>query len=185
MSSPRWSYSQSNADRWRTLLDQLMANGDSVSIPLDGNSKSLPSLKIRISEAAKWLSDQFKIQGKEEFRKYHLLKKQLRFDSLLDNGQEFLVVKLRRGIQFEVTSKQSPATDNQKSPSGLDDWAIERLFQTMKDENQPMEFRKKIAKTLIEELQASERTNVDRGIILTEAASCLLQGDPTQRQAKH
>ncbi len=58
--APRWTYSEGNASRWRHLFDDLLGGTTSVEVPLEGNGKSLCSLCIRISDALKWLADQFR-----------------------------------------------------------------------------------------------------------------------------
>ena len=55
--APRWTYSEANATRWRHLFDDLLGGTPSVEVPLEGNGKSLCSLRIRISDALKWLAD--------------------------------------------------------------------------------------------------------------------------------
>ena len=49
-------------------------------MPLESNGKSLCSLKVRISDALKWLADQFK-GGIAAMEPYALLKRQLRFST--------------------------------------------------------------------------------------------------------
>ena len=56
--TPRWTYTEANATRWRHLFDDLLGGTPSVEVPLEGNGKSLCSLRIRISDALKWLADQ-------------------------------------------------------------------------------------------------------------------------------
>jgi len=58
--TPRWTYTEANASRWRHLFDDLIGGTPALEIPLEGNGKSLCSLPIRISDALKWLADQFK-----------------------------------------------------------------------------------------------------------------------------
>ena len=49
-------------------------------MPLEGNGKSLCSLRIRISDALKWLADQFRA-GNADMEPYALLKRQLRYST--------------------------------------------------------------------------------------------------------
>ena len=57
--TPRWTYTEANASRWRPLFDDLLNDAPPIEIPLEGNAKSLCSLKIRICDALKWLADGF------------------------------------------------------------------------------------------------------------------------------
>ncbi len=58
--TPRWTYTEANATRWRHLFDDLLGGTTALEVPLEGNGKSLCSLRIRISDALKWLADQFR-----------------------------------------------------------------------------------------------------------------------------
>ena len=78
--APRWTYSEANASRWRPLFDDLLGDTPSVEVPLEGNGKSLCSLHIRISDALKWLADQFKA-GNAEMEPYARLKGRLRYST--------------------------------------------------------------------------------------------------------
>ena len=49
--APRWTYSEANAAKWRHLFDELIDGTVALEVPLEGNSKSLCSLRIRISDA--------------------------------------------------------------------------------------------------------------------------------------
>ena len=59
MSAPRWTYTEANAAKWRHLFDELIDGSMALEVPLEGNGKSLCSLRIRISDALKWLADRF------------------------------------------------------------------------------------------------------------------------------
>ena len=61
--TPRWTYTEANASRWRHLFDDLIGGTTALEVPLEGNGKSLCSLRIRISDALKWLADQFTRQA--------------------------------------------------------------------------------------------------------------------------
>ena len=77
--TPRWTYTEANASRWRHLFDDLLDGGTpALEVPLEGNGKSLCSLRIRISDALKWLADQFKA-GDASMEPYALLKRRIRF----------------------------------------------------------------------------------------------------------
>ena len=76
--TPRWTYTEANATRWRHLFDDLLGGTPSVEVPLEGNGKSLCSLRIRISDALKWLADQFRA-GNPSMEPYARLKGRLRF----------------------------------------------------------------------------------------------------------
>ena len=78
--APRWTYSEANATRWRHLFDDLIGGTPSVEVPLEGNGKSLCSLRIRISDALKWLADQFPA-GNADMEPYAGLKRQLRYST--------------------------------------------------------------------------------------------------------
>ena len=77
--APRWTYSEANASRWRHLFDDLLDGcTPALEVPLEGNGKSLCSLRIRISDALKWLADQFRA-GNPSMEPYARLKGRLRF----------------------------------------------------------------------------------------------------------
>ena len=77
--APRWTYSEANASRWRHVFDDLLDGGTpALEVPLEGNGKSLCSLRIRISDALKWLADQFRA-GNPSMEPYARLKGRLRF----------------------------------------------------------------------------------------------------------
>ena len=71
--APRWTYSEANASRWRPLFDDLLGDTPSVEVPREGNAKSLCSLKVRISDALKWLGDRLE--------PYAQLKRALRYET--------------------------------------------------------------------------------------------------------
>jgi len=78
--APRWTYSEANASRWRHLFDDLLGGTPALEVPLDGNGKSLCSLHIRISDALKWLADQFKA-GDAAMEPYAHLKRRIRYST--------------------------------------------------------------------------------------------------------
>ena len=53
MPAPRWTYTEANAAKWRHLFDELIDGSMALEVPLEGNGKSLCSLRIRISDALK------------------------------------------------------------------------------------------------------------------------------------
>jgi len=78
--APRWTYSEANASRWRHVFDDLISGTPALEVPLEGNGKSLCSLRIRISDALKWLADQFRA-GDADMEPYARLKRQLRYST--------------------------------------------------------------------------------------------------------
>ena len=50
----------SSFGEWRHLFDELLDGSMALEVPLEGNGKSLCSLRIRISDALKWLADRFR-----------------------------------------------------------------------------------------------------------------------------
>ena len=78
--TPRWTYTEANASRWRHVFDDLIGGTTALEVPLEGNGKSLCSLRIRISDALKWLADQFRA-GNADMEPYALLKRQLRYST--------------------------------------------------------------------------------------------------------
>ncbi|PCH52573.1 MAG: hypothetical protein COC21_07020 [Verrucomicrobiales bacterium] len=62
------------------MFDDLLGDTPSVEVPLEGNGKSLCSLHIRISDALKWLADQFKA-GDAAMEPYALLKRRIRYST--------------------------------------------------------------------------------------------------------
>ena len=79
--APRWTYSEANATTCRRhIFDDLLGGKPSVEVPLEGNGKSLCSLKVRISDALKWLADQFRA-GNPSMEPYARLKGQLRYST--------------------------------------------------------------------------------------------------------
>ena len=71
--APRWTYSEANAKKWQPLFDELLKGETCIEVPLEGNAKSLCSLKIRISDALKWLGDRSE--------PYAQLKRALRYET--------------------------------------------------------------------------------------------------------
>ena len=69
----RWTYSEANASCWRHLFDDLLDGCMALEVPLEGNGKSLCSLRIRISDALKWLGDRSE--------PYAQLKRALRYET--------------------------------------------------------------------------------------------------------
>ena len=80
MTSPRWTYTEANASRWRHVFDDLLGGTPALEVPLEGNGKSLCSLKVRISDALKWLADQFRA-GNPSMEPYARLKGRLRYST--------------------------------------------------------------------------------------------------------
>ena len=78
--TPRWTYTEANASRWRHVFDDLIGGTSALEVPLEGNGKSLCSLRIRISDALKWLADQFRA-GNADMEPYALLKRRIRYST--------------------------------------------------------------------------------------------------------
>ena len=51
----RWTYTEANAAKWRHLFDELIDGSMALEVPSGATAKSLCSLRIRISDALKWL----------------------------------------------------------------------------------------------------------------------------------
>ena len=77
--TPRWTYTEANASRWRPLFDDLLNDAPPIEVPLEGNAKSLCSLKIRICDALKWLADGFHKHHNPSMKPYARLKPQMRY----------------------------------------------------------------------------------------------------------
>ena len=77
--TPRWTYTEANASHWRPLFDDLLNDPLPIEIPLEGNAKSLCSLKIRICDALKWLADGFHKRHNPSMKPYARLKPQMRY----------------------------------------------------------------------------------------------------------
>ena len=76
--APRWTYAEANAAKWRHLFDELIHGSMALEVPLEGNGKSLCSLRIRISNALKWLADRFRAVD-SAMEPYARLKGRLRY----------------------------------------------------------------------------------------------------------
>ena len=90
--TPRWTYTEANASRWRPLFDDLLNDAPPIEIPLEGNAKSLCSLKVRICDALKWLADGFHKHHNPSMKPYARLKPQMRYEAHGDS----LIVQLRK-----------------------------------------------------------------------------------------
>ena len=79
--APRWTYSEANAAKWRHLFDELIDGSMALEVPLEGNGKSLCFLRIRISDALKWLAGRFWAggAGNSTMEPYARLKGRLRY----------------------------------------------------------------------------------------------------------
>ena len=76
MSAPRWTYTEANASRWRHVFDDLIGGTTALEVPLEGNSKSLCSLRIRLTPS-NGLPTSYKKRGRTEMEPYARLKHQL------------------------------------------------------------------------------------------------------------
>jgi hypothetical protein len=144
MTSPRWTYSEANASRWRTTFDSLISGEQrELTIPLAGNARSLCSLKIRVGDALKWLADQFTSHGNPAFKPYAELKPLLRFV-----GSECrLVVQVKPPRLISHQSTHEP-----ERPINLDAATIRRMIALSNDPNQTEDVRKRFAATVEREL---------------------------------
>ena len=102
--TPRWTYTEANATRWRHVFDDLIDGTTALEVPLEGNGKSLCSLRIRISDALKWLADQFRA-GNPSMEPYARLKGRLRF-SATDSA---LRIHLKRPHAYRPIPHLDPA----------------------------------------------------------------------------
>ena len=66
------------AQNERSHLDDLIGGTTALEVPLEGNGKSLCSLRIRIFDALKWLADQFRA-GNADMEPYARLKRRIRY----------------------------------------------------------------------------------------------------------
>ena len=78
--TPRWTYTEANASRWRHVFDDLIDGTTALEVPLEGNGKSLCSLRIRISDALKRLADQFRARD-ADMEPYARLKRHLSYST--------------------------------------------------------------------------------------------------------
>ena len=74
------------------LFDDLLDGAPSLEVPLEGNGKSLCSLKVRICDALKWLADGFHKHHNPSMKPYARLKPQMRYEAQGDS----LIVHLRK-----------------------------------------------------------------------------------------
>jgi hypothetical protein len=58
------------AEVWKGNFDELLSKDVPLTVPLEGNGKSLASLAVRVSDAAKWLADQWRQGQFEAFKPY-------------------------------------------------------------------------------------------------------------------
>ena len=98
MPAPRWTYTEANAAKWRHLFDELIDGSMALEVPLEGNGKSLCSLRIRISDALKWLADRFR-SGDHTMEPYARLKGRLRFKA----ADSALHLQVRQPHAFRAT----------------------------------------------------------------------------------
>ena len=104
MSAPRWTYTEANASRWRHLFDDLLDGGTpALEVPLEGNGKSLCSLRIRISDALKWLADQFRA-GNPSMEPYARLKGHLCY-----KAADSALLQVRQSHAFRAIPHLDPA----------------------------------------------------------------------------
>ena len=180
--TPRWSYGESNASKWRPIFDELMRDEQSIEIPLDGNGKSLVSLKVRICDALKYLADGFDLRRDETLKPYADLKRRIRFVA----GENHLKLNLRpRSPVFRPVSpnKIHPAQSKTSSAIGsikLEPEIIKRLYDVTQDESKDVDFRRKTALILIRDLKErkDDAELIARGIesdVVLEKANRVLE----------
>ena len=102
--APRWTYSEANAAKWRHLFDELIDGSMALEVPLKGNGKSLCSLRIRISDALKWLADRFR-SGDSSMEPYARLKGRLRYKA----ADSALHLQVRQPHAFRAIPHLDPA----------------------------------------------------------------------------
>jgi hypothetical protein len=102
--APRWTYTEANASRWRHAFDDLIDGTTALEVPLEGNGKSLCSLRIRISDALKWLADQFKA-GDASMESYARLKRRIRYTAT----DSALRIHLKRPHNYRPIPHLDPA----------------------------------------------------------------------------
>ena len=102
--APRWTYSEANAAKWRHLFDELIDGSMALEVPLEGNGKSLCSLRIRISDALKWLADRFR-SGDSTMEPYARLKGPLRYEA----ADSALHLQVRQPNAFRAIPHLDPA----------------------------------------------------------------------------
>ena len=102
--APRWTYSEANAAKWRHLFDELIDGSMALEVPLEGNGKSLCSLRIRISDALKWLADGFRA-GDPTMEPYARLKGRLRYKA----ADSALHLQVRQPHAFRAIPHLDPA----------------------------------------------------------------------------
>ena len=95
--APRWTYSEANASRWRPLFDDLLNDAPPIEIPLEGNAKSLCSLRIRISDALKWLADGFHKRHDQSMKPYARLKPQMRYEA---HGDSLILTPRKHSVLY-------------------------------------------------------------------------------------
>ena len=80
---------------WDVVQLPYLLSSDSLqsaAVPLEGNGKSLCSLRIRISDALKWLADGFHKHHNPSMKPYARLKPQMRYEAQGDA----LILHLRK-----------------------------------------------------------------------------------------
>ena len=104
MPVPRSTYTEANAAKWRHLFDELIDGSMALEVPLEGNGKSLCSLRIRISDALKWLADRFR-SGDPTMEPYARLKGRLRYKA----ADSALLLQVRLPHAFRAIPHLDPA----------------------------------------------------------------------------
>ena len=102
--APRWTYSKANAAKWRHLFDEFIDGSMAFEVPLEGNGKSLCSLRIRISDALKCLADRFRWFD-PTMEPYARLKGRLRYKA----ADSALHIQVRQPHAFRAIPHFDPA----------------------------------------------------------------------------
>ena len=104
MPAPRWTYTEANAAKWRHLFDELIDGSMALEVSLEANGKSLCSLRIRISDALKWLADRFRSDD-PTMEPYARLKGRLRYKA----ADSALHLQVRQPHAFRAIPHLDPA----------------------------------------------------------------------------
>lgn len=105
MSAPRWTYTEANAAKWRHLFDELIDGFMALEVTLEGNGKSLCSLRICITDALKWLTDRFRAGDDPTMEPYARLKGRLRYKA----ANSALHLQVRQPHAFQAIPQLDPA----------------------------------------------------------------------------
>lgn len=145
MNAPRYTYTESNAARWKPLFDSLIGGEPERVVPLAGNARSLCSLKVRIGDALKWLADQFALAHNATFKAYAELKPKLRFGT----SERGLIIRVRH-----VPAIVAPP--DASKPLNLDSATLARLAAMSQDQKYSPVERERFARVVRLEVEAKK-----------------------------